>query len=91
MLREIQSRMKEPFYIGLRDTVVARIKSRKWTEDMELSAALDSLDRVQLQMDIEELGIEPTVPIRTVGDLLWLFKAIELRREHNGKTPMQSR
>jgi hypothetical protein len=31
--------------------------------------------------EIEELGIEPpTVPIRSVGDLLWLFKAIDLKR-----------
>lgn len=82
--------MKDPFYIGLRDTVLARIKSGKLTEDMELSSALDSLDTVQLQMELEELGIEPTVPIKSVGDLLWLFKAIELKREHNDKRPPQT-
>jgi acyl carrier protein len=49
---------------------------------MELSSVLDSLDTVQLTMEIEELGIEPTVPIKTVGDLLWLLNAIELRRKH---------
>ena len=49
---------------------------------MELSSVLDSLDTVHLTMEIEELGIEPTVRIKTVGDLLWLLNAIELRRKH---------
>jgi len=74
-------RIKTPFYIDLRDTVLAQIKSGKLTEDMELSSVLDSLDTVQLMLEIEELGIEPTVPIRSVGDLLWLFKAVELKRK----------
>jgi acyl carrier protein len=80
MRRETHSHIKAPFYIGLRDTVLAQIKSGKLTEDMELSSVLDSLDTVQLMLEIEELGIEPpTVPIRSVGDLLWLFKAIDLK------------
>lgn len=87
MPRETQSRMNEPFYIGLRDTVLARINSGKLTEDTDLSQALDSLDRVQLEMELQELGIETTVPIKSVGDLLWLFKAVDLRRGHDDKNP----
>jgi hypothetical protein len=81
--------MNEPFCIELRETVAARIKSGKLAEDTDLSEALDSLDRVQLEMEIEELGVETTVPIKSVGDLLWLFKAVDLRRGHDGKDPSQ--
>ena len=87
MLREILSRIKEPFDVGLRDTVLAQIKSGRLTEDMELSSVLDSLDLVQLTMEIEELGLKPTVPIKSVGDLLWLFKAVDLKRGLGEKRP----
>jgi hypothetical protein len=70
----------EPYYLGLRDAVLAQIESGTLTEDMRLSSVLDSLDTVQLIIDIEELGIEPAVSIKSVGDLLWLFKAIDLKR-----------
>ena len=80
MLREIQSRIKEPHYVGLRDSVHARIKAGKLTEDMDASSVLDSLDTVELTMELEELGLETTVPIKSVGDLLWLFKALDLKR-----------
>jgi acyl carrier protein len=91
MLREIQALIKEPFYTGLRRTVLARIKSGKLTEDAELSSVLDSLDTVELTMEIEALGIEPTVPLKSVGDLLWLFKAIDLKRQQQcvGKTRVE--
>jgi hypothetical protein len=89
MLGRSQSCMNEPFYIGLRETVVAQIKSGKLTEDTDLSEALDSLDRVQLEMETEELGVETTVSIKSVGDLLWLFRAIDLKREHNEKNLSQ--
>jgi hypothetical protein len=46
---------------------------------MELSSVLDSLDLLQLTLEIEEIGFEPNVPIKTVGDLLWLLKAIEFQ------------
>jgi hypothetical protein len=65
--------------VGLRDAVLARIKSGKLTEDMPVSAVLDSLDTVELTMELEELGIETSVPINSVGVLLWLFKALDLR------------
>jgi hypothetical protein len=77
--------MNEPYYIGLRETVVARIKSGKLTEDTDLSQAFDSLDRVQSEMEIKELGVETTVSIKSVGDLLWLFRAIDLKRERGDK------
>jgi acyl carrier protein len=83
MLREIRSRIEEPFYVGLRKSVLAQIKSGELTEEMELSSILDSLDTVQLTMEIEELGVEPTVPLRSVGDVLWLFKTIDLKRERS--------
>ena len=54
MLREIQSRIKEPHYVGLCDAVLARIKSGKLTEEMPVSAVLDSLDTVELTMELEE-------------------------------------
>jgi hypothetical protein len=82
LLGKMQSHIKEFFYVGLRETVLSRIESGELTEDTGLSSVLDSMDRVQLTMEIEELGIEPTVPIKTVGDLLWLLNAVELRRKH---------
>jgi hypothetical protein len=85
MLHEIQSRIKEPQYVGLRDAVLDRIKSGKLTEDTPVSAVLDSLDTVELIMELEELGIETTVPVNSVGDLLWLFRALDLRRRRKQK------
>jgi hypothetical protein len=90
VLREIQSRIKKPYWKDLCDTVLARIKSGKLTEDMELTSVLDSLDTVQLMTEIEKLGVEATVPIRSVGDLLWLFKAIDLKHEKQHKRPRQA-
>jgi hypothetical protein len=90
VLREIQSRIKKPYWQDLRDTVLARIKSGKLTQDMELTSVLDSLDTVELMAEIEEFGIEATVPIKSVGDLLWLFKAIELKHEKQHKRPTQA-
>jgi len=39
------------------------------------------LERVELQMEIEESEVEPAMGIRTVKDFLWLCKAMDLRRE----------
>lgn len=79
MLRNLRERLTEPYYLGLRDSLRARIESGELTENMELSSVLDSLDRVQLTLEIEEMGFESSVPIKTVGDLLWLLKAIEFQ------------
>jgi hypothetical protein len=86
----IQARIKEPFYVGLRHSVLARIESGKLTEEMELSSVLDSLEKVELTMEIEEFGIEPTVPIKSVRDLLWLLKAIDIQRAREAKGPQQT-
>jgi acyl carrier protein len=89
MQREIQSRTRKSFHKDLRDTILAQIGAGKLTEDMELSSVLDSLETVQLTMEIEELG-GPTVPIKSVGDLLWLFKAIDLKREQKHRRKQHS-
>jgi hypothetical protein len=79
MLRNLRECLTEPYYLGLRDSLHARIESGELTESMELSSVLDSLDLVQLTLEIEEMGLEPSVPIKTVGDLIWLLKAIEFQ------------
>src|ERR1700723_470396 len=62
----IQSRLTESFYLGLRDVLLARIKSGMVTEDMNLSSNLGSLDIAQLTADIRRscaaLGVESIVP-----------------------------
>ena len=84
----------ESFYPGLRNTLLARIKSGKVSEDTELLSALGALDIVQLTMDVRRscaaMGIETTVPINSVGDLLGLLKAIDSNREHNDKSRPQT-
>ncbi len=81
MLRRLRDRLTEPYYLGLRDSLHARIESGELTENMELFSVLDSLDIVQLTLEIEEMAFEPSVPIKTVGDLLWLLRAIEFQLE----------
>src|ERR1700685_543939 len=80
----MQSRHTESFYLGLRDVLLARIKSGMVTEDMNLSSNLGSLDIAQLTMDIRRScaapGVEPTVPVNSVGDLLRLLETIDLKR-----------
>jgi len=81
----IQSRLTESFYLGLRDVLLARIKSGMVTEAMNLSSNLGSLDIAQLTMDIRRscaaLGFELTVPVNSVGDLLRLLEIIDTERE----------
>jgi hypothetical protein len=77
--------------VGLRHSVLARIESGKLTEEMELSSVLDSLEKVELTMEIEEFGIEPTVPIKSVRDLLWLLKAIDIQRAREAKGSLSLR
>lgn len=71
MLRELETRL------------LARIKSGELTENSELGPifdAFESLDKVELTMAIEELGIEPAVKIKTVGDLLRFLRAVDSQR-----------
>lgn len=78
----------------LQKRILARIRAGKVTEDTELDPALntlgiDSLTWLDLTLEMEELkelGFEPSVTIKTVGDLLWLLKAIEFWHERNRKT-----
>ncbi len=85
MLRQLRGRPKERSYVRLRD-LHARIESGEVTESSELSSILDSLDLVELTMVIKELEVEPTVPIKTIGDLLWLLKAIDFQHQRKKKT-----
>ncbi len=81
MLRHLRERLTQPYYLGLRDSLVARIESGELTEDTKLNMVLDSLDIVQLALEIEEMDFEQSEPIKTVGDLLWLLKAVEFQLE----------
>jgi hypothetical protein len=66
-------------YEEVRRSILAQIEKGRLSEDSNL--AMESLERVELDMEIEELGVEPAVQIRTVKDFLWLCKAIDLQRE----------
>jgi hypothetical protein len=84
VLRKLRERLTKPYHIELEENIVARIQSGAWTEETPLSAVVDalftdSLDFVDFQMTIEEES--NGVSINTVGDLLWLLKAIEFRRQ----------
>ena len=82
---QIQSHLTESFYLGLRDVLLARIKSGMVTEDMNLSSNLGSLDIAQLTADIRRscaaLDVDPTLPVNSVGDLLRLLEIIDSERE----------
>lgn len=57
---------------------------RRLTEDSDLSKVLDSLDLVELTMEVEESGVEPAVEIKTVRDFLWLCRAMDFQRQRRG-------
>jgi hypothetical protein len=84
LLRKIREQLTKPYHIELEEKILARIKSGEWSEETPMSAVVDalftdSLDFVDFQMTIEEESND--APINTVGDLLWLLKAIEFRRQ----------
>ena len=79
MLEKVRDRLARPHYLSVRERELARIAAWKLTVGSDLSAVVDSLDLLELQMEMEDVGMEPTVAIKTVGDLLWLLRAIELR------------
>jgi hypothetical protein len=91
---QIQSRLMESFFLGLRDILLARMKSGMVTEDMNLSSNFGSLDIVQLTTDIlrscAALGVEPTGPVNSVGDLLRLLETIDSKREYSDKSSSQT-
>jgi len=46
----------------------------------------DSLDLVELTLELEEMKIEIDVPIYAVGDFLWLVKKIEYQKFRTGSS-----
>jgi len=66
------NRVTEPEYCEMRRSILAQLASGRSTEDSDLSEVLDSLERVELTMEVEESGVEPAVEIKTVRDFLWL-------------------
>jgi hypothetical protein len=79
MLSEFRARLAQRHYLATREMLQARIAKGEVSEDTDISSVFESLDLVEIEMEAEELGMDTLVPIRTVGDLLWLLKAIELR------------
>jgi len=65
----------------MREHVLTQISSGKLTEDSEMSKALDSLELVELTLEVENSGVEPAAEIRTVRDFLWLCRAMDFRRQ----------
>lgn len=78
-LKEFRARLAEPGYAGLDRRLRKQLSSGKITDGTELSSVLDSLDWVDLEMQMEEMGLNPTVPVTTVRELVWLVKAIKFR------------
>lgn len=64
--------------------VLAQISAGRINEDSELSNVLDSLEQVELTMEVEESGVEPAVEIKTVRDFLWLCRAMDFQRQRKG-------
>jgi acyl carrier protein len=75
------NRTVEPHYREVRKGVLAQISAGRLSEDTELSKVLDSLDLVELTMEIEESGVEPATEIKTVRDFLCLCKAMDFQRQ----------
>jgi acyl carrier protein len=77
--------MSKPiFYEGLRDRILDKVERGELQLDAPLTSIADSLDLIELQMEVEEMGFEISVPITTVGDFLWLVKKIEYRKFRTG-------
>jgi len=75
------NRTVKPQYREMREHVLAQISAGKLTEDSELSKVLDSLELVELTMEIEESGVEPAVETKSVRDFLWLCSAMDFHRQ----------
>jgi hypothetical protein len=72
-------RTVEPVYCEIRRRILAQLASGRSTEDSDLSTVLDSLELVELTMEVEESGVEPAVEIKTVRDFQWLCRAMDFR------------
>jgi hypothetical protein len=78
-------RVTEPEYCEMRRSILAQIALGRLTEDSDLSEALDSLERVELTMQVEESGVEPAGEIKTIRDFLWLCRAMDFRHQRSGR------
>jgi hypothetical protein len=78
------NRIVEPEYCEMRKNIVAQVASGRLTEHSDLSKVLDSLEVVELTMEVEESGVEPAVEIKTVRDFLWLCRAMDFQRQRRG-------
>jgi hypothetical protein len=79
MFRVFRAGLNELPHAGLQKRLHRQLASGKISETTRVLTVLDSLEMVELTMQIEELGRAPSVPVETVGDLLWLINAIEFR------------
>jgi len=84
MLDNLREQLGRPHSSILRQTSALELL-RQTSESSELSSVVDSSDLVAMEMGIEELGMEPAVHVRTIGDLLGLLKAIEFQRSRKKK------
>lgn len=82
------NRIVEPEYCEMRRNILAKLATGRLTEDSVLSEVLDSLELVELTMEIEESEVEPAVEIKTLRDFLWLYRAMDFQRQRrSGKSP----
>ncbi len=79
------NRVIELEYCEMRRSILAQLASCRLTEDSDLSEVLDSLERVELTMEVEESGVEPAVEIKTVRDFLWLCRAMDFQHQRRGR------
>jgi acyl carrier protein len=87
IIESIRDRMSRPiFYEGLRDRIFPKVERGELSLDTPLSSIADSLDLVALMLELEEMNIEIDIPIKTVGDFLWLVKKIEYRKFRTGSS-----
>ena len=87
IIENIRNRMSRPlFYESLRDRILPRIERSELSLDTPLSSIADSLDMVELDLELGEMGFEISVPIKSVGDFLWLVKKIEYRKFRTGSS-----
>jgi hypothetical protein len=77
-------RTRPVFYEGLRDRILPKVDSGELPFDTPLSSIADSLDLVELTLELEEMKVEIDVSIKTVGDFVWLVRNIELRKSRTG-------
>lgn len=79
------NRVVEPLYCEMRMNILAKLAAGRLTEESVLSKVLDSLELVELMMEVEESGVEPAVEIKTVRDFLWLCRAMDFQRQRRSR------